>query len=412
MSPQISPDRLISDLETLRTFGAHHDGVVRLAFSKEDMDARCWLVDRMIDAGLHAAIDGVGTVFGKSTNNGNALVMGSHSDTQPRGGWLDGALGVIYALETVRAIAEDPVTQDLPLDIASWADEEATYLGLLGSASFTERLSSQEIDAHISKSGECMADVFQRVGLAGRERVVVDPARHKAYLEAHIEQGPVLEHEGRRLGVVTAIVGNRTFDITFTGEQNHAGGTPMALRRDAGAALIDFAAMVRAELCAMMSTSAVLTIGHVKFDPNADCIIPGKAKMTLQFRSPSDTELSDLEGALKCFLNSWNDSHDVPARISAHADNLECTNMDEVLQKLLVDASKIHAPDNWMSMPSGGGHDAQLLARRMPAAMLFVPSIGGISHDFKEDTHEADIILGCQVAATAASSILQRLNKD
>ena len=145
MAPQIDPDRLLGDLEALRSFGARGNGVVRPAFSDTDMAARRWLLGRMAEAGLTARIDGVGNVIGRSPNSGRALLMGSHTDTQPRGGWLDGALGVIYAVEVARALAEDPASaRGLPLDIASWMDEEGSYLGCLGSASFTETSSSDE----------------------------------------------------------------------------------------------------------------------------------------------------------------------------------------------------------------------------------------------------------------------------
>src|SRR5690606_32341462 len=151
-----------------------------------------------------------------------ALLIGSHSDTQPRGGWLDGALGVIYAIEVARALAESPETRDLAVDAASWTDEEGTYLGFLGSASFCGLLEEASVDAAANADGHPLREALREAGLDGKPRVHLEPDRHKAYLEAHIEQGGHLETSGLRIGVVTAIVGIRTFEIAFTGTQNHA----------------------------------------------------------------------------------------------------------------------------------------------------------------------------------------------
>ena len=152
--PEINPDRLLADLRHLRTFGAEGNGVVRTSFSDVDMQAREWLRERMAEAGLAASIDGVGNVIGRSPNPGPALLVGSHSDTQPRGGWLDGALGVIYGLEVARALAESDQTRDLAVDAVSWIDEEGTYYGCLGSRSFCGVLDPDVEDEHSSAAGE------------------------------------------------------------------------------------------------------------------------------------------------------------------------------------------------------------------------------------------------------------------
>ncbi len=410
MAPKIDPERLLTDLRTLRSFGACGTGVVRPAFSETDMAARRWLAGRMAEAGLDARIDGVGNVVGRSPNEGAALLMGSHTDTQPRGGWLDGALGVIYALEAARALAEDPESARLPLDIGSWMDEEGSYLGCLGSASFTGTTSDEEIRAATDRDGRSVAEALAAAGLAGAPPARLDPARHRAYLEAHIEQGPVLETAGLRLGVVTSIVGVRTFTLTFRGQQNHAGTTPMALRRDAGDALIAVAAEARTAMRALLGERTVFTIGRVAFDPGADSIIPGKAEMTLQIRDADEAQLDRMADALRALVAAARAAHPVEIDLVESRSGLAGALMDEGLQAHLAAAAERHAPGAWMKLPSGAAHDAQVFARRLPAAMLFVPSIGGISHDFAEDTAEADIVLGCQVLASAAASLLAELN--
>lgn len=412
MAPQIDPDRLLSDLRTLRSFGACGTGVVRQAFSDIDMAARRWLAGRMTEAGLETRIDGVGNVVGRSPNSGRALVMGSHTDTQPRGGWLDGALGVIYALEVARALAEDGASAHLPVDIGSWMDEEGSYLGCLGSASFTGTLSDEEIRAATNRNGRSVAEALEEAGLADVAPARLDPDRHRAYLEAHIEQGPVLEAEGKRIGVVTSIVGVRTFILTFSGQQNHAGTTPMALRRDAGDALIVLAARLREAMRALLAERTVFTIGRVALDPGADSIIPGRAEMSLQIRDADEAQLDRMAAAIRRLVAEANEAGPVEVDLAESANGLKGALMDEGLQDHLAAAAERHAPGGWMRMPSGAAHDAQIFARRLPAAMLFVPSIGGISHDFAEDTAEADIVLGCQVLTSAAAAVLQELNAN
>ncbi len=409
MAPQIDPERLLSDLKTLRSFGACGNGVVRQSFSDVDMAARRWLAGRMAEAGLETRIDGVGNVIGRSPNAGRALLMGSHTDTQPRGGWLDGALGVIYALEVARALADDRACAHLPLDIGSWMDEEGSYLDCLGSASFTETVGDEEIRGATDPNGRSVAKALRAVGLVGEAPARLEPERHRAYLEAHIEQGPVLEAEGKRIGVVTSIVGVRTLTLAFSGQQNHAGTTPMALRRDAGDALIVLAARLREALRALLAERTVFTIGRVVFDPGADSIIPGRAEMSLQFRDGDEAQLDRMAAAVHRLIEEANETG--PVRIElAESSKLEGAPMDQGLQDHLAAAAEHHAPAAWMRMPSGAAHDAQIFARRVPTAMLFVPSIGGISHDFAEDTAEADIVLGCQVLASAAAEILAELN--
>ena len=218
--PRIDAERLIGDLKTLRTFGATGPGVVRPSLSPVDMASREWLVQRMTEAGLDAAIDGVGSVFGRSRNAGKALVIGSHSDTQPRGGWLDGAMGVIYAIEIARALAEDPATRHLAVDCISLIDEEGTYCGFLGSLSFCGMLDAEAIASAVNSDGHRLADAIAEAGIDGRPLARLEADRHVAYLEAHIEQGAILEDTGKRIGVVTGIVGNRGYEVSFAGQQN------------------------------------------------------------------------------------------------------------------------------------------------------------------------------------------------
>ncbi len=403
---EINGKRLLSDLHRLRDFGRTGDGVVRTSFSDIDMAAREWLRKRFADAGLAAAIDGVGNVFGTSPNPGPALVLGSHSDTQPRGGWLDGTLGVIYALEIARAFAEDPGTRDLAVDVVAWIDEEGTYTSCLGSQSFVGDLSDEVLE-HANDGGETVAQAIARVGLTGVARAALDPGRHVGYLEAHIEQGPYLEELGDQIGVVTSIVGIRSTEVEFIGDQNHAGTTPMNRRRDAGVAMFEFAVRLRERFTAIAGPTTVWTIGQVRLEPGAASIIPGFAAAHVQYRDPEDERLAALEDALAGVAADVAAATGVEARVRRERDPILPCDMDAGFRRHIAAAAERIVPGGWREMPSAAGHDPMVISHHLPCAMVFIPSIGGVSHDFAEDSLEADIVVGCEVMAEAAASILR-----
>jgi N-carbamoyl-L-amino-acid hydrolase len=405
--PKINPERLLSDLKRLRSFGATGPGVVRLALSPVDMASRRWLADRMTDAGLDAVIDGVGTVFGRSRQGGPALLIGSHTDTQPTGGWLDGAMGVIYGLEIARALAESDETRHLAVDVASWMDEEGTFVGFLGSRSFVGDPVEESIRCARNREGQRLEDALEAAGLAGRPRVRLEKARHRGYLEPHIEQGGWLETAGKSIGVVTNIVGIRELRLRFTGQRNHAGTTPMSIRRDAGAALVAFISRLNEAFRQLADPDTVWTVGRIELDPGSFSIVPGQADMYMQFRDANAARLLAMDAKLAELVRDANARGPVGVVLTVADEPEEPVAMDEALQAHLARAAEAAAPGQWIRMPSGASHDAQLIARHVPACMLFVPSIGGVSHDFIEDTAEEHIVLGCQVAATAAATMLQ-----
>jgi N-carbamoyl-L-amino-acid hydrolase len=404
--PTINPKRLIADLQYLRTFGAHGNGVVRPSLSADDIASRHWLRQRMTEAGVETQIDGVGNVIGRSRNPGKALLIGSHSDTQPRGGWLDGAMGVIYGIEIVRTFAEDPATRHLAIDPVAWIDEEGTFLGCLGSRSFCGVLRQADLEAATNAEGWRLTEALTVAGLEGVAPLRLEPERYAGYLEAHIEQGPHLEAAGHKIGVVTSIVGIRGCLIQFHGQQNHAGTTPMPNRKDAGVALIDFAYQLRQAFQDIAGPRTVWTIGRVTFDPGAPSVIPGKAEMLLQWRDPEEERLEHFEQAVHDLAATANRTGPVAVTVQRNREPIQPTIMDGGLQAHIAAAAQHHAPEQWVHMPSAAGHDPMVLNAHIPCAMLFVPSINGISHDFAEDSHETDIILGCQVLADAAAAIL------
>lgn len=397
----INAKRLMDDLQQLRGFGAQGNGVVRLAFSAEDLAARRWLQSRMIEAGLDATIDGIGNVFGRSRKAGPAILVGSHSDTQPSGGWLDGAYGVICGLEVARALAENAATSAQAVDVVAWSDEEGTYGSYLGSRAFTGEDMAPVIAAARNAAGESLTGALAAAGLDGRPFVRMEPGRHAAYLEPHIEQGGRLEAAGKSLGIVTAIVGIRECRITFTGRRNHAGTTPMAIRRDAAAALFAFTQQIDRVFRDLADADTVWTVGRVDLSPGSLSVIPGEAILYLQFRDGDESRLQAMQAALVKLVAETTTGDGVAVTFAEHDDPTRPAVMDGALQKLLACAAEKVAPGDWQSMPSGAGHDAQILAPHFPTAMLFVPSIGGVSHDFTEDTRPDHLILGCAAIAAA-----------
>ena len=215
---------------------------------------------------------------------GAKLLLGSHVETQPHAGWLDGALGVIYGLEVARTLGGG-------IDVAAWADEEGHFGSFIGSRSFCGLLSEAEIDACHDREGTTLRDALAQAGFAGRPRAEVDPARYRGYLEAHIEQGAELEDTGKRIGIVTAIVGSHRFRIVFDGVQNHAGTTRMAVRKDAGVALVKLASAIYQRFPEVAGPRTVWTTGRILLDPGAPSIVPGHAEMLFQFRDTDPTDV-------------------------------------------------------------------------------------------------------------------------
>jgi N-carbamoyl-L-amino-acid hydrolase len=400
MTPDIQ--RFLDDLKTLRQFGGDSEtrGVRRPAFSDADLEARQWLSERFVEAGLEVRMDPVGNLFGLTDGEERSLLLGSHSDTQPEGGWLDGAYGVIAALEVARAAREGGGP---PVSVVSFEDEEGRFGALTGSAVWSGKLSLDEADTLTATDGTEFATARSRV--SDRVDGFVDPGQFSAFIEAHIEQGPVLDAAGEAVGVVTGIVGLRQFSVTITGQQNHAGTTPMAQRTDAFAAAARVSAMLPERFANIVTPQSVWTIGHIRLHPNASSIVPGRADFTLQWRDIDADRLDRMEAAVVALLDDVASETGCDVTAKRLRQDLAPVPMDERLQAVLSQAAARVAPGRWRSMPSGALHDASNLSRVMPVAMLFVPSINGISHDFSEDTADDDLATGVRVLCDAVANL-------
>jgi N-carbamoyl-L-amino-acid hydrolase len=398
--------RVLADLHALRAIGAYKTGVHKPTFSEPHLRSLQWLVQRLPEAGLTGEIDGIGNILGTSAKPGPKLLAGSHLESQNHAGWLDGPLGVVYALEAARVINRDPNINGA-VEVAAWCDEEGHFGHFLGSRSYVGGVTEADIDAASDRNSKSMRDALREAGLAGRARVQHERGRHIGYLEAHIEQGETLESSGLGIGIVTSIVGIWQYRIAFTGEQNHAGTTRMAIRRDAGLALARFCVDIDERFPAACGPRTVWTTGRITLDPGAPSIIPGAAEMLFQIRDDDPAVIARLEDLLRSMAAEV----DKQGRCSVAVERIRTGTpalMDGSFQQAIEQASAAFAGGRSLRMPSGAGHDAQILSTVMPAGMLFVPSIRGISHHWTENTADADIVTGAEVFVEACRRLLAR----
>ena len=395
----IDAARLRSDLEALATFGADRDGgVSRPSFSAADRQARAWLRSRCDEAGLGYREDAVGNVFMRHGDDGGPPVWaGSHLDSVPNGGRLDGALGVIASLEVVRSLRENGAALRRPVEAVSFVDEEGGFLGFLGSKAVAPGLDPDDLRGVRGLDGRLLTDAMIASGY-DPERVADarrDPAAVHAFVELHIEQGAILHRAGLGVGVVSHIVGVARCSIEFRGRPDHAGTTPMHLRRDAmrGAAslltrIADLPASVGAE-------DAVVTCGRVEVHPDAYNIVPGHVRLGFDIRDRRRDAITAIEQSLVARAAEAAAAHDLEME-HVHLGLTEPTPLDRRLRRLIGEAAD-QVGLGWRGMPSGAGHDAQVIAPLIPTGMIFVPSVDGRSHSPLEHTTWEDIAGGAQV---------------
>jgi len=293
------------------------------------------------------------------------------------------------------------------VDVAVFCDEEGHFGSFLGSRSFIGSLEEAEIDnARNVHLGTPLREALAAAGYQGRPRFELDHSRYVGFFEAHIEQGGVLEATGNRIGIVSAIVGFWQYRISVEGQQNHAGTTPMQLRRDAGLALVRLLAAIDLRFPSLAGPHTVWTTGKLSVEPGARSIIPGRAEAFFQIRDTDVAVLERLANALQTLVDEANAAGPCVLSLSRLSASQPAV-MDAGLMKCVESVAQQQAPGRYIHMPSGAAHDAQYLARKLPTAMMFVPSINGISHHWTENTSDEDIVLGAQVFADAIALALQ-----
>jgi N-carbamoyl-L-amino-acid hydrolase len=373
---RVDEARLRGDFDALAAIGATTDGGVdRPALGPAHLEARRWFLARARDAGLETAVDPAGNHSALLPGGERTLLLGSHLDSVPCGGRYDGALGVLAALEALRVVADAGLELPVTLEAIDFTDEEGTLVGLLGSLAVAGGLGD---DALASPRGgrDELAAALARSGLDERRlrEARREPSSLLGYVELHIEQGPVLESRGADLGIVTSIVGARSFRIVFGGVASHAGTTPMTARRDAGVAAAAFVGEVR-EVVMREFPAAVATVGALELEPGAFNVVPGRATVSLEFRAADTATLDAMEERL---LGS------IEARVEP-VGHWEPTPLSPHVQSAVAHAAEqlgLHA----IELPSGAGHDAQALAAVTASGMIFVPSDRGLSHNPQEHT--------------------------
>lgn len=401
MIPSINFERLKADVLALGEIGVHSEdrGIYRMAFTDADMAGKRWLKSRIEEAGAEARIDGAGNVIGRLggvDDEAPAVIMGSHTDTVPRAGMLDGSLGVLCGLECLRTLSEAKVKLKQPVELISFSDEEGRFGGMLGSQSFAGMITPETVFA-TDLDGVVLRDAMQAQGfepMAALDARRV-PESVAAYFELHIEQGPVLDRKGESVGIVEDITGLVKWLVRFRGEANHAGTTPMEMRRDAFMGLADFAHEFPRILDENGGEHSRATVGSVQIIPGAPNTVPGEVVFSLDVRDTDPGRLVELTDAMRKALSAIARRRglmmdfDVQSEISPVACDAR-----------LIELIETQAKDlglKYRRMPSGAAHDAQILASIAPVAMIFVPSKEGISHSPAEWTDWADIESGANL---------------
>jgi N-carbamoyl-L-amino-acid hydrolase len=391
--------RLLRALDELAAIGAiEGGGCARLALSDEDKAGRDLVVGWMKALRLDVSIDAIGNVIGVRAGREDVapVMTGSHIDTVRTGGRYDGNYGVLAGLEMVRALNEAGLETRRPIAVAFFTNEEGARFqpDMLGSLVYAGGLGLNEAYAAADKDGRSVGDELRRIGYLGSARP--GAIRPHAFVELHIEQGPILDEEKVRVGVVESVQGISWTEYTVTGVSNHAGTTPMRLRRDAGYVAASVNMFARA-LALEMGGHQVATVGALTLRPNLINVVPNRAVFAVDLRNTDEERLKEAERRMAAHIA------DVAQRERVEVETKVLARFEPVIFDAgLVDCVERHAQALDLStrrMPSGAGHDAQMMQRICPTAMIFVPSVAGLSHNVKEHTEPDDLVAGAQVLA-------------
>lgn len=404
---RINETRLLNDMADLARIGATSDGgVSRPALTAADLEARRWYRRKIAEAGLDYAMDGAGNqsaILHSDPPSAKRILAGSHLDSVPNGGRYDGALGVLVALEALRTLKENDMSPAVTLEAVNFTDEESAIMGLMGSKALVGQLTAADFE----RSRLDLDELDRRFAAAGISRQsMLSAARDDvlAWVELHIEQGTRLESAGVDIGVVDAIVGIRSLHVTFRGEAAHAGTMPMRLRRDALWGAAQFVLRARQHVMATYSPG-VCNVGLIRAKPGAFNIVPAEVTCALEFRHGSDDEMDRMQSDLTRLLDECALEFDLsvsyeetPAVIPAGMSELVMRAIERGADSLGLSHER---------MLSFAGHDTQNMAAIAPAAMYFVPSVAGISHNPNEFTRDADCVKGANLMLHSLLELMQ-----
>jgi len=395
--PAVNGDRIQQHITALSKFGTNPEGgVSRVAFSDADIAGRDYVKKLMQDAGLTVRIDTAGNILGRREGSNAKLppiLIGSHIDSVPGGGNYDGDVGVLGAIEVAQTLQEQNVRLKHPLEVVVFADEEG---GTVGSFAMIGQLQPAALDL-MTHSGKTIRDGIRAVG--GDPDRLSEAVRKtgdlKAYVELHIEQGAILDESDIDIGVVEGIVGIRWWDVTIEGVPNHAGTTPMNRRRDAMLSAAEFVLAVN-RVATSIPGRQVATVGRIRAEPGAPNVIPGKVVLSLEIRDLAADKMAAVYDAVRAEADKIAQARQTPFTFTQLKVSSEPAPTDQRLQRIIAKAVDSLKLTNKV-MPSGAGHDAQEIAHIAPTGMIFVPSVGGVSHSPKEFTSQQDMANGANV---------------
>ncbi|HZP87839.1 MAG TPA: Zn-dependent hydrolase [Burkholderiales bacterium] len=398
MNISIDSQRLWDSLMDLAKIGAtEKGGVRRLALSDLDGQARDLVIGWLKAAGCEVKIDGIGNIFARRRGRNDALppiMTGSHIDTQPSGGKFDGNYGVMSGLEVVRTLNDHDIQTEAPIEVAIWTNEEGSRFTpvMMGSGVFVGAFTLESVLARKDVDGISVGDALNRIGYAGSEKI--GGRKIGAYFEAHIEQGPILEDERKVLGVVVGALGLRWYDVVVTGQDAHAGPTPMRLRKDALLAASRVVAEIKA-LAGRYQPTGRGTVGFMQVKPNSRNVVPGEVRFSVDLRHADDDQLERMEQEMRAACARLAQDENCSSSVERVANYPACK-FDESCVTSVRDAAR-RLELSHMDIVSGAGHDAIYMAGICPTSMIFVPCEGGISHNEIENAKQEDLAAGCNV---------------
>ena len=407
---QIDGQRLWDTLMETAQFGATaKGGICRLTLTDFDRQVRDWFRARCEELGCSVSTDEMGSMFARRPGKNNALApiaMGSHLDTQPTGGKFDGVLGVLGALEAMRTLHETGYETNAPVEIVNWTNEEGSRFApaMLASGVFAGVFTPDFAYARTDRDGKSFGEELQRIGYKGKEKA--GARKFAAMFELHIEQGPILEAEDRMIGIVQGVQGMRWYEVTVTGQEAHTGATPMRLRRNA---LLGAAHLIeRIDAIALEhAPDAVGTVGMIENKPNSRNVVPGEVFFTVDFRHPDDNVLDIMEAKLRAALADILPPLQLSYTEARIWDSPAVKFAPELIECVRIGTAK--AGYKSRDIISGAGHDAAYVARVAPTTMIFVPCLGGISHNEAESSTREECTAGAQVLLNAVLEFDRRL---
>jgi len=408
---RVDGQRLWDSIMAIGEIGpGQHGGSCRLALTDEDRDGRDLFIRWCEEIGCSITIDDMGNIFARREGHNNDLppiVAGSHLDTQPHGGKFDGIYGVLAALEAVRTLHDNNLITEAPVEIVVWTNEEGSRFApaMIASGVYAGLFEKEYAWGITDSDGNSLGDELKRIGYMGAMSCGKNPIG--ALLEAHIEQGPILEADNHQIGVVVGGQGQHWYDVTLKGQDSHAGSTPMPGRRDALVAAAEIITMVQ-NLALDFAPQAVSTVGEMSVQPNSRNTIPGEVFFTIDIRNPDENVLAQMAEQLESRVTAIVDKHGVECELEEIWDKAP-VKFDPDCIAAVAEATTALGYSN-QQMVSGAGHDACQVCLVAPTSMIFVPCAGGLSHNEQESAEPADLEAGCNVLLHAMLKLANRAN--